>query len=235
MTPDMKKFKSVLYEQLSRIGKALASPRRLELLDLLSQGERTVELLAGEAGLTIANTSQHLKILKSARLVESEKNGIFITYRLADDRVASLVESLRSLAENRLAEIDKALELYLRDHGQLEPVDRRRLRDKICSGNATVVDVRPAEEFSAGHIPKALSIPLKDLEKHISALPKDQLIVAYCRGRFCMLAVHAVEMLKKHGFDAVRLDDTINEWRAHGLPVETGKELELSKQKPENN
>ncbi|MEK6609324.1 MAG: metalloregulator ArsR/SmtB family transcription factor, partial [Gemmatimonadota bacterium] len=155
-----RRFKDVVYEQLSRVGKALASPRRLELLDLLAQGPRTVEGLARESGQTVANASQHLKVLREARLVDSEKSGLYVTYRLADQEVAALCRALRGVAESRLAEIERVTKDFLRDRGLLEPVDAGALRDRVRRGEVTVLDVRPAEEYRAGHIPGAISLPL---------------------------------------------------------------------------
>ena len=224
MTQELESYKNALYEQLGRVGKAISSPRRLELLSLLSQGERTVEILANEAGLTIANASQHLKVLKEARLVATEKTGLYITYRLADESVISLLGSLEQLAKNRLAEIDQVLNNYLEAHGQLESVDREELIKRIVAGNVTVIDVRPSEEFKAGHIPGAISVPLIELEGYDPQLDKTKDVVAYCRGQYCVLAVNAVEHLQHLGYRAVRLDESIQEWKARGLPIETGND-----------
>lgn len=215
-----REFKNAIYEQLGRIGKALASPRRLELLDLLCQGPRTVELLANEAGQSLANTSQHLQILRSARLVEAEKNGLYVTYRLADEKVCRLYRELRTLAESRLHEIQTVTREFLEQRGELEPVDRDSLAARIQSGEVTLIDVRPPEEFEAGHIPGAVSVPLDELESRLADLPHDRDVVAYCRGPYCVLSVKAVEALRARGFHAVRMDEGIPDWRARGLPVE---------------
>jgi len=217
-------FKDAIYEQFARIGKAVSSPKRLELLDLLCQGERTVEALANEAGLTVANTSQHLQVLRAARLVETEKEGVFVTYRLADQTVCEFYRAMRLLAESRLAEVEQIKRRFLEGKADMEPVNRERLLRRVRTGAVIVLDVRPSEEFAAGHIPGAISVPLRDLERRLSELPKDQEIVAYCRGPYCVLAVQAVEVLRKRGFHAVRLEDGIQDWRAMGLPVAVGEE-----------
>lgn len=212
-----------LYQQLARIGHALGSGPRLALLDLLGQGPRTVEVLAQEAGLTLANASQHLKVLRQARLVEAEKRGIFVTYRVADDGVADFLGALRGLAEKRLAEVQQIARTFVEKRGSLEAVDKRRLLERVRVGEVTLVDVRPAEEFRAAHISGAVSIPLKDLEIRLASLPKDRDIVAYCRGPYCVLAPEAVTLLRSRGYRAVALGDGVAEWRAHGLPLASGE------------
>ncbi len=215
-----RQFKDAIYEQLGRVGKTLASPRRLELLDLLCQGPRTVEALANEAGQSIANTSQHLQVLRAARLVVTEKHGLYVTYRLADERVCSLYRELRTLAESRLLEIAAVTREFLDARGGMEPVDRDVLVERIRSGEATLLDVRPPEEFEAGHIPGAVSVPLGELEARLADLPRDREIVAYCRGPYCVLAIQAVEALRAKGFQAIRMEEGVPDWRARGLPVE---------------
>ena len=217
-------FKKAIYEQLARIGKAVASPPRLELLDLLCQGPRTVEALAKEAGLTVANASQHLQVLRSARLVEAEKQGLYVTYRLADVAVCEFFQKLRTLAELRLAEVESIVRQLREGPERLEPVEKKALLRRVRRGEVVVLDVRPPEEYRAGHIPGALSVPLKQLRSHLSKLPRNQDIVAYCRGPYCVLAAEAVELLRAKGFRALRLEDGIPEWRAHGLPVAIGEE-----------
>jgi len=217
-------LKKAIYEQLARIGKAVASPPRLELLDLLCQGPRTVEGLAREAGQTVANTSQHLQVLRGARLVEADKQGLYVTYRLADSAVCDFVQKLRDLAELRLAEVESMMRQLREGPERLEPIERKALLRRVRRGEVVVLDVRPPEEYRAGHIPGAVSLPLKNLKARLSALPKSQEIVAYCRGPYCVLAAEAVEILKAKGFRAFRLEDGIPEWRAHGLPVATGKD-----------
>ncbi len=217
-------MKKEIYEQISRVSKAVASPGRLELLDLLIQGPRTVEALAREAGISVANASQHLRILRAARLVEAEKRGLFVTYRLADPKVADFFLTLRTLAEDRLADIERIVKQFMEGREWLEPVEKESLLDRVREGAVTVVDVRPQEEYQAGHIPGAVSVPLKELESYLSRLPSDRRIVAYCRGPYCVLAIEAVEILRAHGFRATRLDDGVLEWRARGLPLAVGKE-----------
>lgn len=220
-----RRFKTAIYEQFARIGKAISNPGRLELLDLLCQGPRTVEALAREAGLGLANTSQHLKALREAHLVAAEKDGLFVTYRLADEQVGQFFRSLRSLSETQLAEIRELTRDFLDSRQGFQPVDREQLLAKVRDGVVTVLDVRPAEEFRAGHLPGALSIPLKELERRLSELPHDREIVAYCRGPYCVLAVEAVEMLRSRGFTAFRLEDGVQDWQARGFPVAVGEEM----------
>ncbi len=217
-----RQFKDAIYEQFSRIGKAVSSPKRLELLDLICQGEKTVATLARETGLTFANTSQHLQTLKAARLIEAEKDGIYVKHRLADEMVCEFFRSMRVLAENRLAEVDMIKRRFLEDREGMEPVNRDDLLKRVIEGGVTVLDVRPADEYRTGHIPGALSVPLGHLKELLSKLPKNQDIVAYCRGPYCVLAVQAVEMLRKKGFNAIRLEESVQDWRAMGLPVEIG-------------
>ena len=218
------RFKSAIYEQFARIGKAIANPGRLELLDLLCQGPRTVEALAKEANLGIANTSQQLKVLRTARLIEAEKSGLFVTYRLADEEVCQFLRSLRLLAETRLTEVREITRQFLAGREGLEPVSREGLLSKVREGAVTVLDVRPVEEYRAAHIPGALSVPLKELERRLSDLPAGREIVAYCRGPYCVLAVEAVEMLRAHGFEAFRLEQSVQDWQAEGFPVAVGED-----------
>ena len=218
-----RQFKDSIYEQFARVGKAVSSPKRLELLELLSQGERTVETLAGEASMTVANASQHLQVLRAARLVESEKKGPFVTCRLADPAVGEFLRSLRLLAESRLAEVEQVTRRFLDGRQGMEGVDREALLKRVREGTATVVDVRPIEEYLAGRIPGAISIPLGELEDRLSELPEAGEIVAYCRGPYCVLAIQAVEMLRANSYRAVRLEEGMQDWRAHGFPVETGE------------
>jgi rhodanese-related sulfurtransferase/DNA-binding MarR family transcriptional regulator len=217
-----RRFKDAVYDQFARIAKGLASPRRLELLDLLCQGPRTVEQLARQSNISVANTSQHLQSLRAARLVEAEKDGQYVTYRLADEEVCRLFLSLRRVAESRLAEIECVTRDYLEQRGQLEAVDRSVLIERVRSGEVTVLDVRPREEYLAAHIPGAVSVPLADLLDRLRDLPEDRDIIAYCRGPYCVMAVEAVETLRAHGFIATRLDEGVPEWRARGLAVVVG-------------
>ncbi len=216
-------FKDAIYMNFARIGKAVSSPKRLELLDLLCQSEHTVEKLAKKAGLNVANASQHLQILRAARLVETEKIGVFVHYRLADQAVCEFVRIMRLLAESRLVEVEHTKRLFLQGKKGMEPVNRDLLLERVRAGAVVVLDVRPEEEFLAGHIAGAISIPLKDLEHRLSELPRDQEIVAYCRGPYCILAIQAVEVLRGKGFHAVRLEEGIQDWGIMGLPVAVGQ------------
>jgi rhodanese-related sulfurtransferase len=219
-----RKFKDAIYEQFARIGKSVASPKRLELLDLLCQGEKSVETLAREAGLSLANASQHLQVLRAARMVEAEKQGLYVVYRLADVTVCEFFRSMRVMAESRLAEIDMIKRRFLAGRDGMEPVDRKSLLERVQQGAVTVLDVRPEEEYRHGHIPGAISIPLSRLKNLIGRLPKDQEIVAYCRGPYCVLSVDAVDFLRKQGFQAVRLEEGVQDWRAMGFPVKIGED-----------
>ena len=217
------KASDALYQQLARVGQAIASGPRLALLDLLRQGPRTVEALAQQAGLTLANASQHLKVLRQARLVEAEKRGIFVTYRVADQAVDDFYGALRGLAETRLAEVQQIAQTFVEKRGSLEPIDRRLLLRRVRAGKVTVLDVRPVEEYRAAHIPGAVSVPLKQLEKYLDRLSKGREIVAYCRGPYCVLAPEAVKLLRARGYRAIALGDGVGEWRARGLPVAAGE------------
>jgi rhodanese-related sulfurtransferase len=212
-------FKDAIYEQFARIGKAISSPNRLELLDILCQGGRTVETLAKETGLTVANTSQHLRVLRAARLVETEKQGVFVKYRFADQAVCEFFLATRVLAEKRLAEVEQIKRQFLEGREGMEPVDRDDLLKRVREGAVTVLDVRPTEEYDAGHITGAISIPLKELKRHLSDLPRDQEIVAYCRGPYCVLSIQAVELLRAKGFNAVRIKEGIQDFRTMGFPI----------------
>lgn len=221
MTTPSRQFKDTVYSQFARIGKAVSSPRRLELLDLLAQGPRTVEVLAGLTGQSLANTSHHLKVLRQARLVEAHKRGLYVTCRLAGDDVAAFWRALRDLGEAHLAEVEVVTRQFLEDRGQLERVEVEALVARVRGGDVTVLDVRPTEEYRAGHIPGALSVPLPELERRIAELPADREFVAYCRGPFCVLAVEAVRVLRARGLTALRLEEGVPEWRARGLPIAT--------------
>lgn len=214
-----RRFKDAVYEQLARIGKAVSSPRRLEILDLLCQAPRTVDALAREARLTVANTSRHLQVLRAAGLVEGHKDGLFVTYRISDPCVCEFARGVRTLAERRLGELEWITRRFLQGREGLEPVDREGLLERVRKQGVVVIDVRPPEEYRAGHIPGAVSIPLKELEARLSELPRDQEIVAYCRGPYCVLAMQAVEALRARGYRAVRLEDGVLDWRARGWDV----------------
>lgn len=218
-----RRFKDSVYEQLARMGKATSAPKRLELLDLLCQGPRTVEVLAREAAVTVANASQHLQVLRAARLVEAEKRGLFVEYRVANEQVCDFYLSLRSLAESRLAEVEQVTRAYFSERGGMEPVASEELLRRVRSGEVTVLDVRPGEEYRAGHIPGALSVPVAQLKARLKDLPKDREVVAYCRGPYCVMAVEAVELLRKKGFTAHRLEKGIAELRARGWRVAAGE------------
>jgi rhodanese-related sulfurtransferase len=212
-------IKDQLNEQFARIGHALSSPKRLELLELLRQCEKSVETLAKNAGMSVANTSRHLQILRGAELVAIRREGIYIIYRLADEQVAGLVSNLRSVAESRLAEVERVLESINEDMDELEVVDRVKLIQLAESGEIIVLDVRPEDEFQAAHLPHAVSIPLASLMDRINELPRNQQIVAYCRGPYCVLASQAVRILQGKGYNATRLGDGVAEWKAAGGQV----------------
>ena len=213
-------FKDSIYAQFARLGGAISAPKRIELLDLLCQGPRTVEALAEQAGITIANASQHLTVLRSTRLVATERQGTYVVYRLAGDEVARFFVALRDLGEARLAEIDELTRDYFDRRGSLEPVAPEELLRRVKNGEVTVLDVRPADEYRAGHIPGALSIPIALLKKRLQELPKNREIVAYCRGPYCLMAREAVELLRRSGFRAQRMEQGIADWRARGWRVE---------------
>jgi len=218
-------FKDRIYEQFARIGKAVSSPKRLELLDILCQGPRTVEVLAKETNLTIANASQHLQVLRATRLVETEKEGLFVIYRLADQPVCEFFLAMRVLAESRLAEVEQIKRQFLEGREGMEPVNREALLELVRQGAVTVLDVRPAEEYNAGHIAGAISLPLKELERRLTELPRDQEIVAYCRGPYCVLSIQAVEMLRAKGFKVMRIEEGIQDFRAMGVPIAVNEEV----------
>ena len=222
MTPPHRRFKDAAYEQLARLGKCISAPKRLELLDLLGQGPRTVEALADQAAISVANASQHLQTLRAARLVEAEKKGLYVEYRLADDEVGRFFVALRRLAEARLVEIDQVTRAYLDQRGAMEAVEANELLRRVRAGEVTVLDVRPTEEYRAGHIPGALSIPVGELKVRLKELPKGREIVAYCRGPYCVMAIDAVELLRKSGFEAHRMEQGVVDWRARGWRVERG-------------
>lgn len=215
-------YKDAVYEQLARVAKAAAAPKRLELLDLLAQGPRTVEALAAETATTVANASRHLQVLRAARLVEAEKRGLYVSYRLADDHVARFLLALRGLAHARLAELEQVTRAFLDGRDALEEVDHDELLARVRAGAVTVVDVRPADEYRAGHLPGALSIPLPELARRAGELPRRRAIVAYCRGPYCVMAIDAVALLRARGLRAHRLEDGVGDWRARGWPVEVG-------------
>lgn len=216
-----REFKDRLFEQFARVGKALASPRRLEIVDLLAQGERPVEEIARETAMSVASASQHLQALKAARMVETRREGLYVHYRLADEDVFRTWQAIRDLAESRLVEIDRVVEAYLEDRDALEAVDATELMERLNDGSVVILDVRAEEEYQAGHIPGALSVPVDALEAALQTLPKTRELVAYCRGPYCVFSDEAVAFLRARGYRARRLRQGLPDWRAAGLPVES--------------
>ena len=217
-------FKQDLFSQFARVGKALSHGNRLELLEFLAQGERSVDALATVSGLSVANTSQHLQQLRQAGLVVSRKQGLKVYYSLSSDDVISLLEVLRRVAEHHVADVERLVNTYLTIKDDLEPVPRDELLNRVRADLVTVIDVRPAEEYQAGHVPGAVNVPIKELENYLQQLDKNQEIVAYCRGPHCILAFEAVEQLRQQGLKARRLEDGFPEWKNAGLPVEISDE-----------
>jgi len=221
---DGREAKDRLYEAFAATAQAVASPKRIELLELLAQGEHAVEALARATGMTVTNTSAHLQVLRHAQLVETRKDATKVFYRLAGDEVAAFLAGLRDLARARVAEVDRVVRDYFTARDALEPVSRSELAQRAARGDVVILDVRPAGEFAAGHIPGALSVPLDDLDAALARLPKRAQVVAYCRGPYCVLAPLAVERLRAKGYQARRLDGGMPEWRLAGLPVAAGAE-----------
>jgi len=219
-TSEKRAFKNQLYEQFARIGKALASPHRLELLDVLAQCERTVEALAQETGMSIANASQHLQVLRTAHLVEVRREGTSLYYRLASEGVSTLWLSLRQVGEAHLAEVDRVVETFLRDRHLLQPIQADELLHRLSKDEVILLDVRPAEEYRAGHLPQAISVPLAELSARLTEFLADKEIIAYCRGPYCVFADEAVSLLRAHGYQARRLEEGVADWRKLALPVE---------------
>jgi rhodanese-related sulfurtransferase len=222
MAADERARKMAMYEQFARAGKALANPARLELLDLLAQGERSVEELAQAAGMKVSNTSAQLRALTGAGLVASRREGVRIYYRLADQNVSAFVGQVQDFAASRLADAEQAARSYLGDVGALEPVARDELVRRLQDGHVLVLDVRPEGEYAAGHIPGAVSMPHDQLAARLAELPQGADIVAYCRGRYCVFAPDAVRLLRARGFSARPLEGGLPDWRHAGLPVNTG-------------
>jgi rhodanese-related sulfurtransferase len=219
-TATHREFKDRLFGQFARVGKALASPRRLEIVDLLAQGERTVEEIARETAMSVASASQHIQVLKAARMVEVRREGLYAHYRLADEDVFRTWQAVRALAESRLSEVDGVVEAYLADRDALEAVDATELMERLNGGSVVVLDVRPEAEYRDGHIPGALSVPVDALEAALQTLPRDREIVAYCRGPYCVFSDEAVALLRSRGYRARRLRQGLPDWRAAGMPVE---------------
>ena len=224
MTDTHRDFKNRLYGQFARIGKALSNPHRLEILELLAQSERTVDSLATEIGLSLANASQHLQALRQAALVDSRKDGLFVYYRLAGPEVFELSKVLRTVAEGRLAEFERLIQEHFGDRLDAEAVPMAELLKRARSKHVVILDTRPASEYVAGHIPGAISVPVDDLKHRLQQFTKGKEYVAYCRGPYCVYADRAVELLRASGRRARRLLDGFPEWRAAGLPVATGLE-----------
>jgi len=213
-------FKHDLFTEFARVGKALAHANRLELLEFIAQGKQSVEELAKKAGLSTANTSQHLQQLRHAGLVTTQKEGLKVFYQLSGDDVLSLIEALRVVAERHVAEVNNLVSNFLYKKDKLEPIHREELIKRINAGAVTIIDVRPADEYQSGHVAGAINIPVAEIDAQLSALPASQEVVAYCRGPHCILAFEAVAMLRKKGRRAVRLEGGFPEWRQAGLPIE---------------
>lgn len=217
---EKRQYKNLLYEQFARIGKALGSPHRLELLEMLMQCERTVEALASETGMSVANASQHLQVLRAAHVVETRRVGTSIYYRLASEGVSTLWLSLRQVGEAHLAEIDRVVETFLQNRADLQPIAVHELLHRLRLDQVILLDVRPSEEYTAGHLPQARSMPVIELEARLAELPLEKEIVAYCRGPYCVFADEAIALLRAHGYQARRLEQGVAEWRTLALPVE---------------
>lgn len=215
-----REFKDLTFQQFATIASAFSSPKRLELIDILSQGERDVDTLSIETNMNFANTSRHLQILKASNIVVSRKDGVRVLYSLANDSVIKCWRSLQSLAEQSASEIRETARLFFEERSALLPISPKQLWQKLNNDEVTLIDVRPEEEFLSAHIPGSISIPLKELKNKLKELPPDKEIVAYCRGPYCVLAAEAVKFLAKKGFNAVILKEDVNSWRTKGLPVQ---------------
>jgi DNA-binding transcriptional ArsR family regulator len=217
-----REFKDRIYEQFARIGKALSSPKRLEVIDLLAQGERSVEEVARATAMPVANASQHLQVLKAAGMVEVRREGKHAYYRLADEGVYEAWRVVRGLGERRLAEVDRVVETYLEDRGSMRVVDTEELLGLLRDGDVVVLDVRPRGEYRAGHIAGARSVPVEEIEERLREIPEGKMLVAYCRGPYCVFSDDAVRLLRARGYEARAFTQGFPEWRAAGMPVETG-------------
>ncbi|NGZ06321.1 MAG: metalloregulator ArsR/SmtB family transcription factor, partial [Magnetococcales bacterium] len=213
-------FKQELFDHLARIGKAVGQGHRLAILEYLAQGERSVEVLAQLSGLSVANTSKHLQQLRHAGLVHARKEGLYVHYRLSDPEIITLLGVIRRLSERHLAEVETLVRNYLLAKDDMEPLPRTTLLERMREGTVTVLDVRPHEEYQAGHLPRSFNIPLRELERRLHELPPDREVVAYCRGAYCVLSFEAVARLRKEGFKARRLEEGFPEWQKANLPVE---------------
>lgn len=218
---DHRAFKTEINEQFARIAKAIANPHRLELVDLLAQGERSVDELATEAALSIANASQHLQVLREAHLVAARKEGLRVYYRLADASIYQIVQLIREIAERQLAEVERIVNTYLTERKAMEPVTLNELMTRLREPGLVILDVRPTLEYTQGHIAGARSIPVDELQQRLHELPRDQEIVAYCRGAYCVFADEAVELLTTHGYQARRMQQGYPDWKLADLPTET--------------
>ena len=216
---DHRTFKNALYAQFARLGHAVSAPKRLELLDLLSQGEKTVEQLAEQSATPVKNTSAQLRVLRQARLIEPRRDGQHVWYRLADGAVAAFLASLQALGRQRYSEVREMADLYLDARDALEPIAPEELHRRLKAGDVTLIDVRPAGEFAAGHIRGAVSMPVAELARRVDELPKRKEVVAYCRGQYCVFAVEAVEQLRRRGLRARRLVESVSTWRDRGYSV----------------
>ena len=215
-----REFKDLIFEQFANIATAFASPKRLEIIDNLLQGEKDVATLSKQISASIANTSRHLQILKNSRLVNNRREGKRIYYRIADDRVFNCWKGLQLLAESRVAEIREVLKNFLEERKAMKTISKDELWSRVQSNDVVVIDVRPLEEFISGHIPGAISIPLAELKDRLNEIPNDKEIVAYCRGPYCVLSPEAIKILKNEGYEALRLEESLPEWKHAGLPVE---------------
>lgn len=229
---DQRQVKNRLFSLWADIGKALSSPKRLELLDLIAQGERTVEELARESGLTINNTSSHLSVLKAARLIERRKKAQSVYHRLMGPEVVALLRSVQAVSRTGFHEIEHLAQTYLDGRDELEPLTAAQLRARLRAGEVTLIDVRPELEYRAGHIEGAISVPLEKLKTRFAEFPRSRPVIAYCRGPYCVFAVDAVEQLRKRGFKSFRLAVGYPDWAVAGLPVETGDEVSTDRLTP---
>jgi rhodanese-related sulfurtransferase len=224
--------KQLLFDQFAAVARALGHAHRLELLEQLAQGERSVETLAQRTGLSVANTSQHLQHMRRAGLIASRRDGKFVLYRLADEGVIDLLTALRRIAERNVAEVARVVRGYFDRRDSLEPVSRDELMRRMRAGSVTVLDVRPPDEFALGHIPGAVNVPLSALRQHLSAFRRSREIIAYCRGTYCVLSFEAVALLREKGFKARRLEDGMPDWRTAGHPVGLGHAAAVARVRP---